>query len=189
MRLGPDAQEPEANPMKAAEATAPEPSKPEVEKIVPTWLKTTSDVVGFVPVANIPAGIVSTAMSAVELTGQYVKGNKQGMKEAAIDLVADASAIALTRAGGLAVKAGGKVAIAAERFGPKAVVLTEKVVAGAAKVEGAAVKAGEIGQEFGLTREHMKQLGRSVLANQGVGEGGAMDSIKALAVSAAQRKL
>ncbi len=166
----------------------PQPEPP-VEKVIPTWLKTTSDLVGFVPVANVPAGIASAAMSAIELAGQTAKGNKQGMKEAAIDLAADATAIALTRAGGLAVKAGGKALVAAEKFGPKAVAITERVVAGAAKAESVAVKAGETGEKLGLTRADMKALGCSILTEQGVGQGGALDGVKALALSAASRQL
>jgi hypothetical protein len=131
----------------------------EVKRVVPSWVKGPVDAVGFLPEAGNLASVGSTGLSAIELAGQSVKGDKEGMKQAATDLAVDASSILLTRGGGLlakgAVKGAVKLAEAGGKAGKVAKVI-EKGGAMAAKGESALGK-------IGISRDSIKDAGKQLL--------------------------
>lgn len=123
----------------------PDAKESEHEKLIHPGVKTATDVVGFAPVVGNVASIGSAVMSGAELAYQYKKGNKAGMKEAAIDLAADTLSVLATQFAGKAAKGAAKLGAKAASGGKVAAVLA-KAGAHSDKLVKAGEKVVKVGQ-------------------------------------------
>lgn len=142
-----------------AKRDQPEPvvadaKEPEIERFIPQGLKTTVDVAGFAPIVGNFASIGSATMSGAELAYQYAKGNKAGMKAAALDLAADATSILATRVAGAATKSATKLAA--------------KGLASEGKIAAVLAKAGAHGDKLVKVGEKVAKVGITISTIGGV---------------------